>query len=80
MYHALALLAVGLIAGQWKTGLVKLSGILFIAGVVLFSGSLYILAVTGIGVFGAVAPLGGMSLIAAWASLVTGAIRQRDSS
>ena len=80
MYHALALLAVGLLADRWESGLVKLSGILFIAGVVLFSGSLYILAVTGIGVFGAVAPLGGMSLIAAWASLVTGAIRQRDSS
>ncbi len=80
MYHALALLAVGLLAGQWKTGLVKLSGILFTVGIVVFSGSLYILAITGIGVFGAIAPLGGMSLIAAWASLVIGTIRQRDSS
>jgi uncharacterized membrane protein YgdD (TMEM256/DUF423 family) len=59
---------------------VKLSGILFTVGILVFSGSLYILAVTGIGVFGAIAPLGGMSLIAAWASLVMGAIRQRDSS
>ena len=80
MYHALALLAVGLLADRWKTGLVKLSGILFTVGIILFSGSLYILAVTGIGVFGAVAPLGGMSLIAAWALLVIGAIRQRDCS
>jgi len=80
MYHALALLAVGLLAGQWKTGLVKLSGILFAAGIALFSGSLYILAVTGIGVFGAIAPLGGLSLIAAWASLIIGAIRQREPS
>ncbi len=80
MYHALALLAVGLLAGQWKTGVVKLSGILFTAGVVLFSGSLYIRAITGIGVFGAIAPLGGLSLMAAWTSLIVGAIRQREAS
>ena len=80
MYHALALLAVGVLAGQWKTGLVKLSGILFTVGIVLFSGSLYILAITGIGVFGAVAPLGGLSLMAAWTSLIVGAIRQREPS
>ena len=80
MYHALALLAVGSLAGRWKTGFVKLSGVLFTAGVVLFSGSLYILAITGIGVFGAIAPLGGLSLMAAWTSLIMGAIRQRESS
>ncbi len=80
MYHALALLAVGSLAGRWKTGFVKLSGVLFTAGVVLFSGSLYILAITGIGVFGAIAPLGGLSLMAAWTSLIVGAIRQREPS
>jgi len=80
MYHALALLAVGSLAGRWKTGFVKLSGVLFTAGVVLFSGSLYILAITGIGVFGAIAPLGGLSLMAAWTSLIAGAIRQREPS
>ncbi len=80
MYHALALLAVGLLAGRWKTGFVTLSGVLFTAGVVLFSGSLYILAITGIGVFGAIAPLGGLSLMAAWTSLIVGAIRQSEPS
>ncbi len=80
MYHALALLAVGTLAGRWKTGFVKLSGVLFTAGVVLFSGSLYILAITGIGVFGAIAPLGGLSLMAAWTSLIVGAIRQKEPS
>ncbi len=80
IYHALALLAVGSLAGRWKTGFVKLSGVLFTAGVVLFSGSLYILAITGIGVFGAIAPLGGLSLMAAWTSLIVGAIRQREPS
>ena len=80
IYHALALLAVGSLAGRWKTGFVKLSGVLFTAGVVLFSGSLYIFAITGIGVFGAIAPLGGLSLMAAWTSLIVGAIRQREPS
>ena len=80
MYHALALLAVGMLAGQWKTGLVILSGGLFVSGMVLFSGSLYLLAITGVGVFGAIAPLGGISLIAAWTSLIVGAIRQEDPS
>ena len=80
MYHALALLAVGSLAGRWNTGFVKLSGVLFTAGVVLFSGSLYILAITGIGVCGAIAPLGGLSLMAAWTSLIVGAIRQREPS
>ena len=80
MYHALALLAVGMLAGRWKTGFVRLSGVLFTAGVVLFSGSLYIFAITGIGVFGAIAPLGGLSLMAAWTSLIVGAIRQREPS
>ena len=80
MYHALALLAVGTLAGRWETGFVKLSGTLFTAGVVLFSGSLYILAITGIGVFGAIAPVGGLSLMGAWSSLIVGAIRQREPS
>ena len=80
MYHALALLAVGSLAGRWKTGFIKLSGVLFTAGVVLFSGSLFILAITGIGVFGAIAPLGGLSLMAAWTSLIVGAIRQKEPS
>ena len=80
IYHALALLAVGSLAGRWKTGFVKLSGVLFTARVVLCSGSRYILAITGSGVFGAIAPLGGLSLMAAWTSLIVGAIRQREPS
>jgi uncharacterized membrane protein YgdD (TMEM256/DUF423 family) len=78
MYHALALLAVGVLAGSWDSAWVTRSAWLFTAGVVLFSGSLYLLAFTGIGVFGAVAPLGGICLIAGWASLVMGALSHRD--
>jgi len=80
MYHAIVLLAVGLLAGRWRRGLVTLAGALFTAGILVFSGSLYILAVTGIGAFGAVAPVGGLSLIAGWASLILGAIRHKDAT
>ena len=76
MYHALALLATGLIAMRWNCRYVHLAGWLFVAGVVLFSGSLYALAMTGVGAFGAIAPLGGLSLMAAWALLAVGALRR----
>ncbi|PKB61414.1 MAG: hypothetical protein BZY79_04220 [SAR202 cluster bacterium Casp-Chloro-G4] len=76
MYHALALLVTGLIATRRDGPYVNLAGWLFATGVVLFSGSLYLLAVTGIGIFGAVAPLGGLSLMAGWASLAVGALRR----
>ncbi len=76
MYHALALLATGLIAMRWDSRYVNLAGWFFVAGMVLFSGSLYALAMTGVGTFGAIAPLGGLSLMAAWALLGVGALRR----
>ena len=72
MYHALALLATGLLADRKKSGLITLAGGLFTAGIVIFCGSLYILALTGLGAFGAVAPVGGLSLIAGWTALIFG--------
>ena len=72
MYHALALLATGLLADRRRSRLITLAGGLFTIGIVLFSGSLYILALTGIGVFGAVAPVGGVSLIGGWTALFFG--------
>jgi len=76
MYHGLALLATGLFAEKWAGTWVSLSGWMFLAGMVLFSGSLYILAMTGIGAFGAIAPLGGLSLMFGWAFLAVGAFRR----
>ena len=70
MYHALALVLTGLLVDRWPSRMLVAAGLLFTAGVVLFSGSLYILALTGIGVFGAVAPVGGASLIAGWSLLI----------
>ena len=75
MYHALALLAVGILAMRWQTRILTVSAALFTLGILLFSGSLYILALTGIGIFGAIAPIGGISLMAAWASLALAALR-----
>ena len=72
MYHALALLATGLLADRGGSRLITVAGGFFTAGIVLFSGSLYILAFTGVGAFGAVAPVGGVSLIAGWTALVFG--------
>ena len=77
MYHALALLAVGILAMRWQTRILIVSAVLFTLGILLFSGSLYILALTGIGIFGAIAPIGGISLMAAWTSLILAAFRAR---
>ncbi|HET6230760.1 MAG TPA: DUF423 domain-containing protein [Longimicrobiaceae bacterium] len=69
MYHALALLAVALAGARGETGGLRLAGWLFVAGTVLFSGSLYALALSGIGVLGAITPLGGLAFMAGWAVL-----------
>ena len=78
MYHALALLAVGLVlarfstaGGTWLTG----AGWLFLAGTVLFSGSLYLLALSGVRVLGAITPIGGFAFLLGWAALAIGVWR-----
>ena len=66
-YHAMALLIVGLMIQQFpEQGLLKWSGYLFLLGILLFSGSLYTLSITGIGWLGAVTPLGGVAFIVGW--------------
>ena len=68
--HSLALLAVGLLAlGQPQTTLLKSSGWLFTIGIVVFSGSLYLLSLTGIRWLGAITPVGGLAFIGGWACL-----------
>lgn len=69
-YHSLALLAVGMLAlSQPQTTLLKSSGWLFFLGILVFSGSLYILSITGMRWLGAVTPLGGLAFIGGWACL-----------
>jgi uncharacterized membrane protein YgdD (TMEM256/DUF423 family) len=66
MYHALGLLAVGLALSRWPSSAVALAGWLFIAGTVVFSGTLYLLALSGQRWLGAVTPVGGAAFIAGW--------------
>ena len=69
-WHALAVLAVGMLLLQWPgQRAVEIAGWLFVAGIVLFSGSLYALALTGIRGLGAVTPFGGVAFLAGWATL-----------
>ena len=76
-YHALGLLLVGLLALQMPdSGLVRFSGWLMFAGVVLFSGSLYAIALGGMRVLGIVTPFGGLSFIAAWVVLAIAVLRE----
>ena len=71
MYHALALLLVAILISRWENPpiILLVSGWLFIIGVVIFSGSLYTLSLTGIKSWGAVAPLGGLALMIGWGAL-----------
>ncbi|WP_020616999.1 DUF423 domain-containing protein [Paenibacillus daejeonensis] len=69
--HALGILVVGLLTGDAAVGsLAVTAGWVLFIGIVLFSGSLYVLSITGIRKLGAITPLGGLAFIAGWAILV----------
>ena len=70
MYHALALLAVAWAGSQWPESRVQYAGWAFIFGIVVFSGSLYLLSTTGIRWLGAITPIGGLGFLIGWALLV----------
>jgi uncharacterized membrane protein YgdD (TMEM256/DUF423 family) len=75
-WHALGLLAVGVLLGQRpEGGALVVAAWLLIAGLILFCGSLYALALTGVRGWGAVAPVGGVAFLAAWATLAWAAWR-----
>jgi uncharacterized membrane protein YgdD (TMEM256/DUF423 family) len=69
LVHALALLAAGAAASRLSAGALGSAGVLFAVGTVVFSGSLYVLALSGRKWLGAITPLGGLALLAGWASL-----------
>ena len=75
MYHALGLLAVAWMVTRWPGPWPVRAGWLFVAGTVLFSGSLYALALTGTRGLGAVAPAGGVAFLAAWIAVAWAAWR-----
>ena len=68
-YHALGLLFIGILSISMSSGYLKWSAILLTSGIILFSGSLYALAISGLKGLGAITPFGGLSFIAGWIML-----------
>jgi uncharacterized membrane protein YgdD (TMEM256/DUF423 family) len=79
MYHALALVATGIVGRTHSGKAARFAAWSFVAGVLLFSGSLYVLALTGIRVLGAVAPIGGAAFITGWCLLAIAAGHARPA-
>ena len=77
MLHALALLGVALLAERLPGRLLKVAAGLFVAGILLFSGSLYLLTLSGIAKLGMITPLGGLCFLAGWLCLGLAAWRAR---
>ncbi|KYC92959.1 DUF423 domain-containing protein [Heyndrickxia sporothermodurans] len=77
MFHALGILAIGILAGYIQQGssLITWSGWLMFIGIIFFSGSLYVLSVTKIGILGAITPIGGVAFLAAWILVVVAAVK-----
>ena len=74
-YHTLALLAVGLLALHFQSRLLTASGWAFTIGILIFSGSLYVLAMTGITKLGAITPIGGLAFIIGWILLAAAVLK-----
>jgi uncharacterized membrane protein YgdD (TMEM256/DUF423 family) len=74
MYHALAILVVALAVARLDGWLIRTAGWLFTGGIVLFSGSLYVLALSGVTALGAVTPLGGLAFLGGWVCLALAAL------
>ena len=71
-YHAFALMVTGLLQLQFNSKYLKYAGIAFIAGILLFSGSLYAYALSGIRLLGMITPLGGLAFIIGWLFILSG--------
>jgi uncharacterized membrane protein YgdD (TMEM256/DUF423 family) len=74
MYHALGLLAVGAVASRRPSRAAQLAGWCFLLGIVLFSGSLYVLTLTGVTKWGMVTPFGGVAFLIGWLSLAVASV------
>jgi len=69
-YHALALFVVAWACTRWPSATTTAAGWLFVIGIIIFSGSLYVLAITGIRWLGAITPFGGLAFLAGWLCLI----------
>ena len=74
-YHALALILLGILMMSLKHNLFNYAGYSFVLGTIIFSGSLFILCLTGITKFGMITPIGGVFLIVGWALLLIGIVK-----
>lgn len=75
-YHALGLLLIGLIGFRIESKWLNWSGILLVSGIILFSGSLYVLSITGLKILGVITPLGGMAFVAGWICLAIALLKK----
>jgi uncharacterized membrane protein YgdD (TMEM256/DUF423 family) len=76
MFHATGILIIGVLLGKLPANaLLSWSGWLMVIGVILFSGSLYVLSVTKISILGAVTPFGGLAFLVAWILLIVVAVK-----
>jgi uncharacterized membrane protein YgdD (TMEM256/DUF423 family) len=76
LVHGLGLFVTAWLAGEDRTRAPRLAGLLMAIGILLFSGSLYLLALTGIRTFGAITPIGGLAWVAAWGIIATANLRR----
>lgn len=77
MIHGLAILFVAWASVRWPGTITNASGYLFVAGILIFSGSLIVLSLTGIRWLGAITPIGGVAFLAGWLCLIIVAIRNQ---
>jgi uncharacterized membrane protein YgdD (TMEM256/DUF423 family) len=78
--HSLGLILIGILLPRFHTPKIKIAGIAMIIGIFLFSGSLYLLAITGIKILGAITPLGGVAFLIAWGLLGFAALKSNLKS
>jgi uncharacterized membrane protein YgdD (TMEM256/DUF423 family) len=77
MFHATGILIIGLLLGKvGVSSLLSWSGWLMLIGIILFSGSLYLLSLTKVGVLGAITPIGGVCFLAAWVLMIVAAVKE----
>ena len=78
MFHALGLILIGILMSTSLLGPItqlNWAGYLLLAGIIIFSGSLYVLSLSGIGILGAITPIGGVAFIAGWIMLILAALK-----